>query len=82
VREIVTRPSFSEVVAMARVRWDRMKHYRNQRTYQAIECENARAAMGAQEQRVAPAPTIDPEDRRDAVEMARAATAALHGEAA
>lgn len=67
-----------------RVRRDRMLQHYNQQTYRAIEAENARAAIAAQEKRVeqAPAPAVEAVDERDPVEVARAAARALRGDTA
>lgn len=66
---------------MARVRWERLNHYRNQQTYQAIECDLAREAMDRQSKTVVRAdePAVEPIDERDPIEIARAANRALKG---
>lgn len=64
-----------------RVRQERMQKYYFEQTCRAIEAENARAEMAAQEKRIAPAPAVEREEQRDPVEMAKAANAALRGDA-
>lgn len=68
---------------MARVRWERLNHYRNQQTYQAIECDLARAQMERQSKAVVPAddPAVERVDTRTTEEIARAAAQALKGHA-
>lgn len=66
-----------------RVRRERMLKHFNESTYRAIEAENARAAMAAQEKPVVDsAPSADRDDERDPIQMAKAASAALRGDAA
>jgi hypothetical protein len=66
---------------MASVRWERMNRFRNERTYQAIECENAREAMARQSTSapVVRETPVEQPDTRDPIEMARSAAAALRG---